>query len=109
MKGYFRTIKWLRWAVAGAFGLMLVLNIMVSLEFERGNYFPSLTLAELGNMAFAQGEGGDGGDWFWQSNQTSITCQRQVCWIPGIMCDTFNGNKVECIDGWSWCMAYCNA
>lgn len=55
MKNYFKTSKWLRFAVAGAFGLMLVLNIMVSLDFDKDKLLPSLTLVELGNKAFAEG------------------------------------------------------
>ncbi|WP_209333005.1 hypothetical protein, partial [Lunatimonas salinarum] len=43
---------------AGAFGVMLVFNIMISLEFEKDKTLPSLTLIELGNKAYAQGEGG---------------------------------------------------
>ncbi|MBW3466964.1 hypothetical protein [Arthrospiribacter ruber] len=43
---------------AGAFGLMLVLNIMVSLEFDKDKVVPSITLIELGNKAMAQGDSG---------------------------------------------------
>ncbi|MFC4871189.1 hypothetical protein [Negadavirga shengliensis] len=56
MKNYLKTSKWLRWMVAGVFGLMLMLNVMVSLEFEKDKVLPSLTLKELGNMAFAQSD-----------------------------------------------------
>ncbi|WP_209332883.1 hypothetical protein [Lunatimonas salinarum] len=55
-----KTSKWLRWVAAGAFGVMLVFNIMISLEFEKDRVLPSLTLIELGNRAYAQGEGGGG-------------------------------------------------
>jgi len=58
MKNYLKTNKWLRWVAAGAFGVMLVFNIMVSLEFEKDKVLPSLTLTELGNRAYAQGESG---------------------------------------------------
>lgn len=58
MKNLVKTSKWLRWTAAGAFGLMLTLNVMVGLEFEKGKMLPSLTLKELGNMAFAMGEQG---------------------------------------------------
>lgn len=60
MKNYLITSKMLRWIVAGAFGVMLIFNIMVSLEFEKDKLLPSLTLIELGNRAYAQGEGGGG-------------------------------------------------
>lgn len=62
MKNYLKTSKWLRWIVAGAFGVMLIFNIMVSLEFEKEKTLPSLTLTELGNKAYAQGENGSGGN-----------------------------------------------
>lgn len=42
--------------VAGAFGLMLILNVMVGLEFEESKVLPSFTLKELGNKAYADGE-----------------------------------------------------
>jgi hypothetical protein len=54
-----KTSKWLRWVAAGAFGVMLVFNVMISLKFEKDNVLPSLTLTELGNRAMAQSEGGD--------------------------------------------------
>lgn len=56
MKDYIKTSKWLRWVAAGVFGLMLVLNIMVSLQFDKDKILPSITLIELGNMAMAQEE-----------------------------------------------------
>lgn len=109
MKNYFKTSKWLRWVVAGAFGLMMVLNIMVGLGFEKSDMLPSLTMVELGNMVFAQGEGDPGG-WLWESSETSTPCERTICWLPGgILCDTFYGYKWECVDGWSWCVAHCEA
>jgi hypothetical protein len=43
---------------AGVFGVMLTLNIMISLEFEKDKTLPSLTLIELGNRAYAYGESG---------------------------------------------------
>lgn len=49
MKNILKTNKWLRWTAAGAFGLMLTLNIMVGLRFEKGSFFPTLTLIELSN------------------------------------------------------------
>ncbi|WP_114748542.1 hypothetical protein [Pleomorphovibrio marinus] len=58
MKNVLKTSKWLRWTAAGAFGLMLTLNVMVGLEFEKGNILPSLTLMELGNGAQANTEKG---------------------------------------------------
>ncbi len=54
MRNYLKTSKWLRWVAATTFGLMLVLNIMVSLEFEKGNILPSMTLVEMGSKAIAQ-------------------------------------------------------
>jgi len=45
-------------ATAGVFGVMLVLNIMVSIAFDKGKFLPSITLTELGNMAMAQEESG---------------------------------------------------
>ncbi|WP_137404281.1 hypothetical protein [Echinicola rosea] len=56
MKNNQKITKRLRWAVAGVFGLMLVLNVVVSLDFEEDELLPSLTLKELGNKAYAQGE-----------------------------------------------------
>ena len=55
MKNYLKTSKWLRWMAAGAFGVMLVLNVMVSLDFEKDKALPSLTLAALGNIAYNGG------------------------------------------------------
>lgn len=51
-----RLEKIIRWTAASAFGLMLVLNITVGFEFKKGEVVPSLTLAELGSQAYAQGE-----------------------------------------------------
>jgi hypothetical protein len=56
MNNYLKTSKWLRWIAAGTFGVMLTLNIMISLEFEKDRVLPSLTLVELGNRAMAQSE-----------------------------------------------------
>jgi len=58
MKNVVKTSKWLRWTAAGAFGLMLTLNVMVGLDFEKGNVFPSITLSNLSNTANAQSETG---------------------------------------------------
>ncbi|SHN30722.1 hypothetical protein SAMN04488057_11873 [Cyclobacterium lianum] len=58
MKNVVKTSKWLRWTAAGAFGLMLTLNVMVGLDFEKGNVLPSLTLSNLSNTANAQSETG---------------------------------------------------
>jgi hypothetical protein len=60
MKNYLKTSKWLRCIAAGAFGVMLVFNVMISLEFEKDKALPSLTLVELGNRAYAQSESGGG-------------------------------------------------
>lgn len=109
MKNILKTSKWLRWTAAGGFGIMLVLNVMISLEFEKSNLIPSLTLVELGNLAFAQGEGGDDGGWLWEGALTSTPCTREICWIPNVMCDTFYGTKWECRDGWSLCYGHCEA
>ncbi|MFC4870504.1 hypothetical protein [Negadavirga shengliensis] len=49
----------MRWTAGRAFELMLTLHVMVGLEFEKGNIFPSLTLAKLSNTAHAQSETGD--------------------------------------------------
>lgn len=54
MKNYLKASKWLRWIAAGAFSLILILNIMVSLEFDMDNTIPSITLIDLGNKAMAQ-------------------------------------------------------
>jgi len=64
MKSVLKTSKWLRWTAAGAFGLMLTLNVMVGLEFDKGDVFPSLTLASLSNTAQAQSETGSEYNWF---------------------------------------------
>lgn len=61
MKNLVKTSKWLRWAAAGAFGLMMTLNVMVGLEFEKGKVLPSVTLIELGNEAQARMEKSYGG------------------------------------------------
>jgi hypothetical protein len=47
--------RWARIFLSGAFGLMLVFNVMVSIEFKNDKLFPSLTFVELGNKVFAQG------------------------------------------------------
>ncbi|QDH79034.1 hypothetical protein FKX85_08280 [Echinicola soli] len=65
-------MKWLRWAAAGVFGAMLVLNIMVGLDFEKDKVLPSVTLVELGNQAFARGESDDDGYWFTDEEQKDI-------------------------------------
>jgi len=56
MKNVVKTSKWLRWTAAGAFGLMLTLNVMVGLDFEKGDVFPSVTLRSLSTEVFAGGE-----------------------------------------------------
>jgi len=60
--------KLVRWGAAGAFGLMLTLNVMVGLDFEKDQLLPSLILVEFGNKAIAcpvdqdcDGGTGDGG------------------------------------------------
>lgn len=58
MKNVLKTSKWLRWTAAGAFGLMLTLNVMFGLEFEKGEILPSITLAKISNSAYAQSETG---------------------------------------------------
>ncbi|WP_186756041.1 hypothetical protein [Echinicola salinicaeni] len=60
MKKSFKRSNWLKWTVAGVFGLMLAFNVMVSLDFDKDELLPSLTLVELGNQAYAQSEGGGG-------------------------------------------------
>jgi len=64
MKNFVKTSKWLRWTAAGAFGLMLTLNVMVGLEFDKANVLPSFTLANLGNTAQAQSETGSNYNFF---------------------------------------------
>jgi hypothetical protein len=70
MKNLVKTSKWLRWTAAGAFGLMLTLNVMVGLEFEKGNVIPLLTLTKLGNSAYAQSETGHN----WNKDNTVDCC-----------------------------------
>jgi len=70
MKNFVKTSKWLRWTAAGAFGLMLTLNVMVGLEFDKGDVFPSLTLASLSNTAQAQSETGHN----WNEDDGSTCC-----------------------------------
>ncbi|MBW3466960.1 hypothetical protein [Arthrospiribacter ruber] len=77
MKNYLKTSKWLRWVAAGAFGLMLVLNIMVSLEFDKDKVVPSITLIELGNKAMAQGE--SGGNCSFSAGGFNFPCTRIWC------------------------------
>lgn len=60
MKNVLKTSKWLRWTAAGAFGLMLTLNVMVGLEFEKGAMLPTLTLNELNSQSYAWGESASG-------------------------------------------------
>ncbi|MBW3466962.1 hypothetical protein [Arthrospiribacter ruber] len=106
----FKTSKRLRWVAAGAFGLMLVFNIMVSLEFDKDKILPSISLIELGNRAMAQSEsGGDndcgnlifGCDSLWQRVMTNEPCTKEICggWGGNTICDTFNGFTEKCLDG----------
>lgn len=60
MKNVVKTSKWLRWTAAGAFGLMLTLNVMVGLDFEKGALLPTVTLSELNSQSIAWGESGGG-------------------------------------------------
>jgi len=60
MKNVLKTSKWLRWTAAGAFGLMLTLNVMVGLEFKKGAMLPTLTLNELNSQSYAWGEAASG-------------------------------------------------
>jgi len=53
MKNLAKTSKWLRWTAAGAFGLMLMLNVMVGIAFEKNQMLPTLSLFELGSSANA--------------------------------------------------------
>lgn len=59
MKANLKKSKCIRYVAAAIFGAMLILNIKVGLNFEDEKVIPNLTLKELGNQAFAQGEGGD--------------------------------------------------
>lgn len=54
MKNQLKTSKVLRWVATGALSLMLVLNVMVSLEFDKDKMLPSINFTELGNVAMAQ-------------------------------------------------------
>lgn len=60
MKNVLKTSKWVRWTAAVAFGLMLMLNVMVGLEFKKGAMLPTLTLIELNNQSIAYGESASG-------------------------------------------------
>ncbi|MBB6329023.1 hypothetical protein FHS59_004687 [Algoriphagus iocasae] len=40
-----------------------------------------------------------GCDSLWQEQLTNIPCTREICWIPGVACDTYCGMTVRCIDG----------
>ena len=71
MRNVLKTSKWLRWTAAGAFGLMLTLNVMVGLEFEKGDVLPSLTLAKLSNSAYAQSETGSN----WNEDNGNHCCE----------------------------------
>ncbi|WP_192346752.1 hypothetical protein [Algoriphagus sp. Y33] len=68
--------KWLRWGAAGAFGLMLTLNVMVGLEFEKDEILPSLTLTELGGQAYAQQESFQ---CEWKNNNCKSPLQTNTC------------------------------
>ncbi|MFN3803145.1 hypothetical protein [Belliella pelovolcani] len=57
MKNQFKTSKLLRLVATGALSLMLVMNVMVSLEFDEDKILPSVTFIELGNKAMAKGDG----------------------------------------------------
>lgn len=35
----------------------------------------------------------------WQERITSNPCSREICWFPGVLCDTYCGWTVDCIDG----------
>ncbi len=60
MKNVLKTSKWVRWTAAVAFGLMLMLNVMVGLEFKKGAMLPTLTLNELNSQSIAYGESASG-------------------------------------------------
>lgn len=50
-------------------------------------------------------------DALWQELSTQIPCTRQVCYLPGVLCDTFNGTVTKCIDGPDfvcWGLDVCN-
>jgi hypothetical protein len=108
MKNYLKTSKLLRWVAASAFGIMLVFNIMISLEFEKDKVLPSLTLIELGNRAYAQGEGGGGSSCFVRTKSNCpthggqrVTCDLSGTSVPGstctpVHCYTGTGSPINC-------------
>ncbi|WP_186756037.1 hypothetical protein [Echinicola salinicaeni] len=89
MKKSFKS-NWLHWTVAGVFGAMLVFNVMISLDFEKGKFLPSLTLMELGNQAYAVGEDEDCVSC---DNTDETTCQRV---IVGNETHYYTGPKESC-------------
>jgi len=108
MKNYPKKSNWLRLVVAGAFGVMLVFNIMISLEFEKDKALPFLTLTELGNRAYAQSEGGGGSSCFVRTKSACpthggerVTCDLSGTSVPGSTCTPVHcymgtGSPINC-------------
>lgn len=85
MKNHLKTSKLLRWAATGALSLMLVMNVMVSLEFDEDKILPSVTFIELGNKAMAIGEGEPVGGGLYKECWVTIT---SVKGYPARYCGT---------------------
>jgi hypothetical protein len=77
MKNILKNRRWLRWTVAGSFGLMLTLNVMVGLEFGTGEMLPALTLNELNSQSFAWGESASGKRGGYEPTNLSLCCPAQ--------------------------------
>ncbi|MBW3466971.1 hypothetical protein [Arthrospiribacter ruber] len=96
MKNYLKASNWLRLVKASVFAVMLLLNIMVSLEFDTDKVFPSITLIELGNKAMAQGETGGGNQNFYRETdycqnyyQNCIFTVTKCRYTGGFSCETW--------------------
>ncbi|GAB2625655.1 MULTISPECIES: hypothetical protein [Belliella] len=85
MKNQFKTSKVVRLVATGALSLMLVLNVMISLEFDKDNILPSIALIELGNKAMAIGEGEPDGGGLYKECWVTIT---SVKGYPARYCGT---------------------
>lgn len=81
--------NWLRWGVVGVVGVMMALNLMIGLDFEKGKILPDITLIGLGNIAFAQSESGN----------CFCNGSTQDCSSP---CDYGNGSNGVCNNCASW-------
>lgn len=54
MEKYFKTSNAFRYVASLLFSLMLIFNVMFSIEFNDSKIFPSISLTKIGNEALAQ-------------------------------------------------------